>query len=185
MMGNFRFDAITFGSADSGDGVEDVGVVVLRGQYDHQQGPVAVASLIDAIERGVWWAAGRDTNQPPMPPQTVDGILCFHPEIGIGTALFPDDQRLVLVIGPSKLDAVAVKDMTAALTSGAGKIGADQAMARLLKNVDTTKPLWAATRFSADDRKDEPPRSQQTRDTAKVRTGDVGDETGFWIRPIA
>ena len=52
-VGNIRIDGLTVGSAEGSGGQSDLMVVMLRGQYDHQKAPAAIARAIDSFFGGL------------------------------------------------------------------------------------------------------------------------------------
>ena len=123
-LGNVRLEGVTFGVADHmGD---DTGYVVFvaRGLYD----PAAVRSImIDRLR---------------LKPEKVGGLELLR--LGNkGTVILASRERLVFLVGPSP-DKLPVEQMTAALKTGKGKLADNKPMAKLIKSVDRTGPIWAA-----------------------------------------
>ena len=134
MVGNVRIDSVTFGlSEDIGDRSGFV-TVLAHGQYDrlavmnalmHMRGPDRVAAQEEIV-----------------------GIPAIRPEHE-SLLLFPDDQRLVLIGGPSRdLMGAAPQEVATGVKTGLGKIAQDAGMTKLLKEVDMAKPLWLAARIN-------------------------------------
>jgi len=127
-IGNVRVDGVTFGVAD--DVSDDSGhvVFVIRGLYD----PAAVrAIVIDKLR---------------LQPEKVGQIELLRVE-GNAAVILAGEDRLVFLAGPTR-EKLPVKEIAAALKAGKGGLGANKAMADLIKSTDRTGPVWAACRVT-------------------------------------
>ncbi len=135
-VGNIRIDGITLGVADDvGDNGGFV-VVIARGLYDPQR----IAKALEATSK----------------PVRMDGMDTYTVGNGEANFVLASPQQLILVFGPSGKDtAPVVKQMAAAAKKGAGGLGENVEMVKLIKTVDTSASLWAAAKMSEAYRKDE------------------------------
>ena len=133
-VGNVRIDAVTIGVADDVGNRSGFVVVIVRGLYDTK-----------ALKQMLLQAARSNT-------ETIDGTEVFKPDNEFAIFL-PSSDRLVLVAGPRKAQT-PVAEMIAAVKAGKGALAADSDMGKLIKTVDTTSPIWAASKLSETYRKE-------------------------------
>ena len=132
-VGNVRIDAVTIGAANDIGNRKGFAVLIVRGRYDKK----ALKEMLLQV--------GRSNTE------TIDGTEVFKPDNEFAIFL-PSSDRLVLVAGPRKVQT-PVAQMIAAVKAGKGALTADSDMGKLIKTVDTTSPIWAASKMSETYRK--------------------------------
>ena len=133
-VGNVRVDAVTIGVADDVGNRTGFVVVIARGRYDTK----ALKEMLLQV--------GRSNTE------TINGTEVFKPDNEFAIFL-PSSDRLVLVAGPRKAQT-PVAEMIAAVKAGKGGLTAGSDMGKLIKTVDTTSPIWAASKLSETYRKE-------------------------------
>jgi hypothetical protein len=133
-VGNVRIDAITLGVANDVGNRTGFAVVIARGRYDTK-----------ALKQMLLQVARSNT-------ETIDGTEVFKPDNEFAIFL-PSSDRLVLVAGPRKAQT-PVAQMIAAVKAGKGALTADSDIGKLIKTVDTSSPIWAASKLSETYRKE-------------------------------
>jgi hypothetical protein len=123
--GNVQVDLATVGVSGNLFSSGGLAVVVFRGRY-------RVAGFKDeAIKMGFGHAvvAGVD--------------VVSDPRVGRMAIILASDERLVLVSGLS--GSASIEEMVVAVKRGRGTLAENKKLLALVKTVDRTKPLWAAT----------------------------------------
>jgi len=127
-VGNIRLLGVTVGVAgDIGDQGGFV-VVVGRGLYD----PKAVAATLQQ-------AGGCE-------PVAVGGLATYSPEDEV--ALIPcSPERFILVAGPRR-EGLPLQQVAQGVKAGRKQLALDPAMKQLIREADTTAPMWAVVRMT-------------------------------------
>jgi len=122
-IGNVRLLGATIGVADNVGSKSGFVVVLFRGLYDKE---AVRAALLE--EKG-------------KPEVFGDSEVLV---MGRDTAMIlPSKDQLVLLVGPAR-DQLPIGDMLNAVKTGKGKLTENEEMAKLVKSVDMSGPLWGA-----------------------------------------
>ena len=132
-LGNVRLEGVTFGVADDVGQESGYVVLVVRGLYD----PAAARSIL--IDRA------------RLKPEKVGALELLRIQ-GKSVIILASKERLLFLAGASR-EKMPVEQMAAALKAGKGKLADNKQMAKLIKSVDRTGPIWAACRVSETYRK--------------------------------
>lgn len=127
-VGNTRLDALTIGVSDDIANLSGFIVIVARGQYD----PEALKAAFKATRN--------------REPELVDGVEVYKPA-GDAGIIFASGEQLVLVTGPGRKE-LPYSEVVQALKKGKGTLADNAEMAKLIKGIDTSKPIWAAATIS-------------------------------------
>ena len=122
-MGNVRLDGLTMGIAESVGDHSGYVMTVAHGQFD----PAALGMLTANMHH-----------------EAVDGTEVYSQ--GDSSVIIPAPGRLIFLMGPNK-EALPLTEVVAAVNAGKGKMDGNAEMVKLIKTVDTTKPVWAAARI--------------------------------------
>jgi hypothetical protein len=125
VVGNIRFDSVTLGVAGDAGSRTGFGVFIVRGKYNAK----AISALIGAQRRAK--------------SQRVNGIEVLRPGGGPPTLMMPDNDMLVLCLGPPR-GALPLAEVTAMIKTGVGGLKGDSELGKLIATVDKSGPLWAA-----------------------------------------
>ncbi len=132
--GNVRIEALTMGiSTVFGPGEQGLFIVLIgRGTYD----PDAMEALIKGAS-------------PGTSAVELDGTIVLKSERGEFNFILDKGERFVLVCGPMRrADAwpgdLPVKEMVAALKTGKGGLGDNEAMTKLVKSVEASGEVFGA-----------------------------------------
>ena len=121
-IGNIRLHGVTVGIAGNVGSRSGHVVVVPRGLYD----PDAVkAALVRAGAKSVMFGQTE--------------VLSPNEDMAI---ILASKERLVLLGGPTRAE-LPIGDMVNAVNTGKGKLEENEALAKLIKSIDTTGPVWA------------------------------------------
>ncbi len=126
-LGNVRVDGVTLGVADNVGNDTGYAMFVIRGLYD------IAAARAALTEMGV-------------PRETISEVETFSTR-ELRYIPFSKD-RFVILCGPNR-EALPVATVIEALKTGKGKLADNQAIAKLIKTVDTTSEQWAVMNVSA------------------------------------
>jgi hypothetical protein len=123
--GNVRVDLVTIGLAGNMFTEDGFAVVVFRGQY-HAEG-----FKQEAINLGMIHAR-------------VDGFdVIEHPSNRSAAVILASNERMVIVGSPR--GELSLAKMTGVLKRGKGSFAENEEFAKLVKTVDRSKPVWAAS----------------------------------------
>jgi hypothetical protein len=138
--GNLRVDSLTVGLSENVGDQSGYVMMIFHGQYDQE---AARTSFFEFLHQEM------QRRPPEYQPQALDigGVPAVQqPGREQPTLLFLDTQHLAFIVGPGAPSVIP--GIVADMKSGTGKIAQDEGMAKLLKEVDTTKPIWAVTRIN-------------------------------------
>jgi hypothetical protein len=122
--GNIRVDLVTVGVQGDVFGGSGRGTIVFRGKYH------AAGFVEEAKKFGLAHAK-------------IDGFdVVQHSKNTSGAVILASDERLILVGSPDSLDLTTI---TAALRRGRGTFDKNAKFVELVKKIDRSKPMWAAT----------------------------------------
>jgi hypothetical protein len=128
-VGNARLDAVTVGVADDVGNRSGYVVVVARGLYDPAAMKQAViSSLMDCK------------------PEQEDGIEVLSSPQNMAV-IAPSSDRLIMIMAPGR-EKLPIAEMVKAIKAGKGGLADNAEMVKLIKGVDTTKPIWAAAKIT-------------------------------------
>ena len=127
-VGNTRLDVVTIGVSDVVGNRAGFAVVIARGQY-----------VPEALKAAFRPSMDRE-------PEVVDGMEVYSPARDAGF-IFASGEQLVLVIGMAR-EKLPLSEVIGAIKKGKGGLADNAAMARLIKGLDTSKPIWAAATIS-------------------------------------
>lgn len=125
MTGNIRFDSVTMGVADNVGNKTGFVVFIARGKYNSK----AMKALISDMGRRV-------------KSETVNGYEVILPDNEVAL-IMPSDDILVFCAGSNR-QALPLEELTTAIKTGVGGLKPTSDIGKLIKTVDTTRPLWAA-----------------------------------------
>lgn len=139
-IGNFRAEGVTLSVSDKLANNAGFAVIVARGKYDS----AAVRAFLKASMQG----PGFENMPPEFAPheEMIEGVPVYTWFGGMPVLAFPSDEQLIFAVG-NHSTPLSIKEILSATKSGQGDFGKDEAMAKLLKGVDQTAPLWGAMNF--------------------------------------
>ena len=128
-IGNVRVDTITVGVSGRFERREGFVVVMARGLCD-----------ADAVK------AAMRVASPNVASRRIGAVEMFSPD-GDVAILVASDRRIALVTGPSRRN-LPVEAVAHALSTGRGDLRNEAELAKLIRSVDRTKPLWAVGKLT-------------------------------------
>lgn len=138
--GNIRLDGLSVGVA--GDIGDHEGFVVLvgRGEFDH----AGVKAAVQKLSRGM---SSEDSSSQPTTQPLPAGVEIINLAREACLVLW-GNNRVALVVGPPREQALPVDEVVKGFTSGKGGVTDDADMGKLLAKVDMASPIWVACRVT-------------------------------------
>ncbi len=132
-IGNMRLRTATIGVAEKVDSHNGFVVAILTGRYDKQTVEVLITEEL----------GDADEESDSVRPSGIADVTIYQPQSDM--AFIPVSNELFVAIAAPDDDQLPIEAVVHALKTGKGTLDQNTAMAELIRQADTTKPIWGAS----------------------------------------